>query len=188
MLRAVLGEAPAGGVEGLAVQTRRMAELTDKLRNGADAPIKLREPLRPDALSALIRRSERADFTDLRVMSAWLQTPWPTAKERLALWAAWGAAAAAVDARHSDAPAPPPWQEQVGLAAQQRQALLRARCSIDLLRLRGRTDLHNLEETLARTDRLPMTLDRFRDLSGALRQAWKQPGRDGPGLNRGVPR
>jgi hypothetical protein len=121
-----------------------------------------------------------ADPTVIRPMRALLRLPWLQAQQRAELWAAQRklsarltAAVLKKEAEDDDAQragGAPPAVETAGLEAREKQgALLRARVSLELLRLNGATDLKELEDALARAEG---SADVWPALSAQLRRAW----------------
>jgi serine/threonine protein kinase len=141
----------------------------------------------------LIGISKKAGPDDRLKMNALLQIPWLEAGERVELWTAERQLAnrltqlvLQMDAQDDTAgwqtPAPRPVDAATARAAQ-KQALLRARVSLGLLRLGGATDLQALNDALERAREAPDDAEAWRALSERLRQAWSALKASAPAAN-----
>jgi hypothetical protein len=156
-----------------------MGDLAEALRISLK---KLRVPIDPTRLKALIKQSDKATLSDGLEMVALLEIPWLNAKDRAALWSAWRNGSrrlqqetAALDAGEGATVklknAPAPFDPDEGERQERKRALLRARCSLVLLKLSGAGELDTLEQALNQAIRSQEPAD-LTTVAHALRQAW----------------
>jgi hypothetical protein len=157
----------------------KMGELSETWRSDRK---KLRQPLEPERLKRIINQSNRPTPADWWEMSALLELPWPTVKERTALWTAWRGLAGRLQKDTLDS-ALPSLETERAEAQERSRGLLRARCSVMLLKLALATaednepklspeDLARLEETLVEATRQPGKAETWATLARQLRQSW----------------
>jgi hypothetical protein len=163
--------APAGAA--LDEQIQRMAELTP-LQHGQHSLSSLLAPLAADRITALIGRRDKGKLSDAKMMTDLLETPRPTAEERVQLTAARREMAGLLESRAREVPLPP-WDARPAQAEERRRALERASRSVDLLYLQGAKDLGELDRALRQAEQAPADEARLRQLADALRGAWERP-------------
>jgi hypothetical protein len=163
----------------LAERISKMGDLTEALRNNLKG---LQHPVEADKLKRLINQSGRPNPSDWLEMSALLETPILSAGQRVAVWNGQRGLAGrlqteAMSQGGSDEPqqflrnALPSFDLEKARSQETRRVLLRARCSIALLRLEGGPTDKRLEAALAQVSRSP-TPATWASLNQALRQAW----------------
>ena len=180
-LEAELRRPPGAGKGAAAEAVRKLGKLAETLRDELSETVQSRVK---DRARTLIDKRDKAGPADWLPMNALLQTPWLEAGERAALWAAERDLArrltrqalakdAQEDAAGQQTPAPRAVEKADVAAHARRQALLRARVSLDLLRLAGAADLEGVSDALARASMGETTSpEQWRALSAHLRQAW----------------
>ncbi len=135
-LRRVLAEPLPPPGSARSVQIRKMRELTEALRNDPDNLNSLRRPLGREQFEKLIGRSEVGDFADAKVMTALLETPWPRAEQRAALWKARYGLLERLGLRRAPTHVPA-WDQGQALQAERDRAKRRAHRSQELLKLKA---------------------------------------------------
>jgi hypothetical protein len=171
-LRDLLSGPVSADERGREEQVRQMADWTDALRNDPKSLNKLRAALDKENFERLIGRSSLADLADAKVMTAWLETPWPSPTLRAALWSARMELIAALGSKRSDSGHLPAEDEGRGVAAERQRALRRARVAVELLRLQKAPGLEKLEAALQRAASDPANAD-MHAFAEELRQAWR---------------
>lgn len=166
----------------LGKRREKMRSLTEKWRN---APARLIGPLREEPLKAIMDQTKRPRAADWWEMSALLEIPWLPAGKRAALATAWRGLGARLqkESRDGGLPALEPAR---ALREERDRALLRARCSVGLLRLAHVTadgaapeevrkarqeELTALAKALDQAQQGPA--ESLSPLALLLRQAWK---------------
>jgi hypothetical protein len=179
----LLDRPPAGGLAPEWFDRLKGAGLD--LRRALD---RLRRPVAPAAVQALIDKSPKAAGADAEEMNALLRTDALPAADRVRLWAAWREASGRLTAealtraaqlRPGEAPTEPP---PPAAASARDRALLRARAAVGLLRLDGR-DATKAEDSRLRAAQAPDDAQAWRALGRALRDAWKGQDGDRPGAD-----
>jgi hypothetical protein len=151
----------------------RLTELTASLRNDPNSPNRLRRPLDPEHFAKLIGRRQTGDSADVKIMTALLETPWPRAGQRAALWSARNELLAVLARKRSETSMPTA-DERLAIAAERQRGLRRAARSLALLKLEGVEGVEKIEKALTeasemRADSIPM-----KTLAEELRRAWKR--------------
>lgn len=178
-LQEVLSQPPGPATAPLTELVGKMGDLTESLR---DSLKKLRQPLDPIRLKGLIKQSDKATLSDGLDMYALLEIPWLNAKDRAALWGAWRGVTKRFQQETADLDAgegatlklknaPAPFDSDKAQRQERDRALLRARCSLVLLRLSGATEVGKLDQLLTQASRSPGPAT-WTAFSHALRQAW----------------
>jgi hypothetical protein len=164
----------------------KMGDLTEAWRTALK---KLRQPMDPARLKRIMNQTNKPAPADWWEMSALLALPWPTTKERAALSPAWRGLGARLQKESLDSGLPSLESDRAQRLERER-GLLRARCSVALLKLAQAADdantsdpdrkmrrekLAKVEEALTKATHDPAALSA---LAGQLQQAW-QPFRAG---------
>jgi hypothetical protein len=162
--------APAGAA--LDEQIQRMAELTP-LQRDQDSLSSLLAPLTAEEIAALIGRRDKGKLADAKMMTALLETPRPTAEQRVQLTAARREMAGFLESRAREVSLPP-WDARPAQVEERRRALERARCSVEVLSLQGVNELGELNKALREAEATPSDDARRRGLADELRRAWER--------------
>jgi hypothetical protein len=172
-LRDVLRE-PAAEPDKRKRQIEEMSQHRETLQDDPKGMVKLRTLVEPAAFQRLIEQSSTGKLADALQAGALLQTPWPSASQRITLFRAYLQGLAALDsARPGSGPAAS-WDEARGLELQRSRTLRQVKRSFRVLQLRDVPNLERLskalDDAMAKRDD-PAALPK---LAEALRQGWNR--------------
>jgi hypothetical protein len=154
---------------------RKMGELTASLQGDPNSLNRLRRPLNRASMEKLHPPVTRGDLADWEVLTAILETPWPRAEERVRLWQTRRDLMELLLQRRTETSIAPR-VERLSSAAEYRNALRRARCSLALLELDGASSVDKVEKALEQVAAAPPDATRMRHLAEELRRAWRRRG------------
>jgi hypothetical protein len=178
----LLQRPPQRGLGG--AERDQLLRRIEGLRNDlSDLLARLRERLAPTRWANVKADPSKARPTDIVLLEAILDSPWPSVEDRTALWQVYRLASAQRhyatqrldredNQRAQRTPVPRAPDTPKALARQRRLALARAELSVNLLRLDGAASVSELEPALALAQREPENASAWQALAGALGQAW----------------